>query len=198
MSEGHEAEGPDQVDHDTVGAATGSTARTIAVVVGVFLVGLVALFAFADIGGSSQARSRLIDRRVPEMQATAVDGRSFDIDNLRGQWVLVNFFATWCPPCIAEHPDLVELERWGQSNGRLSLVSVAFSDTPEKVQAFFDENGGSWPVLDDANASVDFQIAQIPESFLVAPSGVVVEHIVGGIRADDLKALIEFNDPEAG
>ncbi len=186
------------VDHEAVGESTGSMARVIAVVVGLIVVGLIALFASGGIGGRTTKASALLDRRVPEMRATATDGREFDIDNLRGQWVLVNFFGTWCPPCVAEHPELVKLEEWGEANGRLSLVSIAFADSPENVQGFFDANGGNWPVLDDANLSVKFQIAQVPESFLIAPSGLVVEHFTGGIEADPLIDLIAFNDTAAG
>lgn len=184
----------DVVDHDAVAPTNGSTARTIAAVVGIVLVGLVALFAFgSDISGDEPA-NRLVGGRVPEMRSTAVDGREYNIDSHRGEWVLVNFFATWCPPCVAEHPDLVKLEGWGEANGRLSLVSVAFNDKSETVQTFFDEFGGTWPVLDDANLSIAFQISQIPESFLIAPSGLVVQHFTGGIRADDMIAIIEAND----
>jgi len=194
VSDTAETSSDDYVDHDAVAADSGSGARIAAVVVGVIVVGLIALFAFGSSDGESDESSRLINRRVPEMRAVAVSGEPFDVDNLRGQWVLINFFGTWCPPCVAEHPDLVALETWGQETGRLSLVSVAFNDQPERVQAFFDEFGGDWPVLDDANLSVEFQIAQVPESFLVAPSGLVVDHFTGGIKSEDLITLIEVND----
>ncbi len=211
MSEidGHEIDGGevdgsaldgDAVDHHAVGQPGGSAARIAALAVGAAVLGLLALFISSDPRGRVEEPNRLLGGRVPEMRGVAVDGRSFNIDNLRGEWVIVNFFATWCPPCIAEHPDLVRLEEWGEANGRLALVSVAFNETPEKVQAFFDERGGGWPVLDDADLSVEFQIALIPESFLIAPSGLVFQHFLGGIRADDLIAIIEANDlpPEQG
>lgn len=184
----------DTPDHDTVGQASGSIARVTAGVVGVLVLAMVALLAFGAPGGEFDRESSLLGKRVPAMTGQAVDGRAYDIDDLRGEWVLVNFFGTWCPPCVAEHPELVELETWGEDNTRLSLVSVAFNDRPEDVQQFFDDFGGSWPVLDDANLSVSFEIAQVPESFLIAPSGLVVQHFVGGIRADDVQASIVAND----
>lgn len=184
----------DQPDHDAVGQASGSLARTIGGVVGALVLAMVVLLAVGrDLDGGDQA-NRLLGQRVPAMAGTAVDGREYDIDDQRGEWVLVNFFGTWCPPCVAEHPELVELEEWGEANTRLSLVSVAFNDRPEDVQQFFDDFGGEWPVLDDSNLSIQFEIAQVPESFLVAPSGLVVQHFTGGIVAEDVQSSIIAND----
>ncbi len=188
-----EAVALDPVDHDAVAPNGGNIARTMAIVVGFFVAALVALFTFGG-GDQEAAANRLVGNRVPEIKAEAIDGRVVNIDNFRGQWVVVNFFATWCPPCLAEHPDLVRLEEWGEANGRLEMLSIAFNDSPDGVQAFFDEQGGSWPVLDDAGLSVRFQIAQIPESFLIAPSGLVFRHYVGGVAAEPIIEAIEAND----
>lgn len=189
----HVAVDHDAVDHDAVGLASGTTARTIGAVVGVLVVAMIALLAFGG-GDDAVAANRLLGERVPAVTGVAVDGTDYDIDDKRGEWVLVNFFGTWCPPCVAEHPELVELETWGAETGRLSLASIAFNDRPEDVQRFFDDFGGSWPVLDDANLSVAFQISMVPESFLIAPSGLVVQHFTGGIEAADVQASIIAND----
>lgn len=182
-------------DHDQVGQASGTIARTIGGIVGVIVLAMIALLAFGGDGDDNET-NRLLGQRVPAVAGLAVDGSDFDIDDRRGEWVLINFFGTWCPPCVAEHPELVALETWGAENERLSLMSVAFNEPggAEAVAKFFDDFGGSWPVLDDANLSVEFQIAQVPESFLVAPSGLVVQHFTGGIRAEDVQASIIAND----
>jgi cytochrome c biogenesis protein CcmG, thiol:disulfide interchange protein DsbE len=159
-------------------------ARNAAIGVGVLLVGLIALFAVGGPSGEDDGTSRLLGRRVPALVGTTLEGADYDIDRSRGRWVLVNFFASWCPPCIAEHPDLVELEEWGRTEGRLDLVSVVFDDEPDQVRALFDELGGSWPVVQAPGAVVDFQIRKVPESFLVAPDGVVVAHVISGIESE--------------
>lgn len=196
MSDGPSAEGlgVELPDHDAVGQASGTIARTVAAIVGVVVVAMIALLARGGVGDQPDRANSLLGQRVPAMIGESVDGGDYDIDDLRGEWVLVNFFGTWCPPCVAEHPELVELEEWGEENTRLSLVSVAFNDNPEDVQRFFDDFGGSWPVLDDANLSVEFEISNVPESFLIAPSGLVVQHFVGGIVATDVQATILEND----
>lgn len=180
-------------DSEITEELTGSTtARNASIAVGVVLIGLIALFIF---GGSNQdtRTSRLLDSRVPAIAGPTLDGGSYDIGAARGRWVLVNFFAEWCPGCIVEHPELVELEHYGVDTGAIEVVSVVFDDSPEKVQSLFDRMGGSWPVLDDPSLAVTFQVAQIPESFLVDPNGVVVMHVVGGVEADDIITIIEAN-----
>ncbi len=182
---------------------TGSSSiRTIAIVIGVVVVGLIALLAF---GGGDQITERngTLGKRVPLVQGMPLDGLAgtsvnsdgepiaYSIDAENGSWVLVNFFATWCAGCIVEHPELVALEGWGQSNN-LSLVAVVFDDADTAaIQKFFRDRGGNWPVLRSPGSAIDFQISLIPESFLVAPSGLVVEHYVGGLSAADVQATID-------
>ncbi len=170
--------------------SSGGPARTISIVVGVTLVALIALLAFAG-SGDDDERTSLLLQRTPEVAGIALDGRSFDIDNHRGSWVLVNFFATWCPGCVNEHDDLVELERWGGETGDLQLVSVVFNDPVDRVDEFFAQRGGTWPVLNSPSVPVDFQVAQIPETFLVSPAGQVVLHVQGEVSAPDLIRFIE-------
>ncbi len=170
-------------------APSGSTARWLALITGLVIVAFIVLLAFAG-GDAADDPSRLVDQRVPAVEGVALSGENFNIDNHRGQWVLVNFFATWCPPCVAEHPDLVELEQWGADNGKLQVLSIVFDDQRDRVAEFFEKNGGTWPVLFDPALAIKFQVAQVPESFLVNPDGIVVAHVPGGIEAADVRNAI--------
>jgi thiol-disulfide isomerase/thioredoxin len=181
--------------------AGSNTIRTVALMVGVVIVGLVGLLAFGGNNLGAQPNATL-GNRVPLVQGMPIEGLegtsvnqagapvAYSIDAKTGEWTLVNFFATWCTGCIVEHPELVELESWGQANN-LGIVAVVFDDpNTEAIKAFFAERGGNWPVLNSPRSAVDFQIAQIPESFLVAPSGLVVEHYIGGLTASDVQKSI--------
>ena len=91
----------------------------IAGVVGVALAALIALFAFSPKGETDDQNrgSPLEGKLAPALTGTDIDGQPFDLDRYRGQWVLVNYFATWCPPCVAEHPQLVSLSEGGVDPG---------------------------------------------------------------------------------
>lgn len=169
----------------------GRRAPIIAAIVGVAALALVALFALAPKSEEKGDSSPLIGNVAPALSGTTLTGEQFDIDDHKGQWVVVNFFATWCPPCVQEHPELVEFaERNGDS---VQLVSVAFDDTEvDAVEQFFADNGGDWPVITAGadGASLDYGVKKLPESFLVDPSGEVVVKINGGVTADQLDQLI--------
>ncbi|MGF1595775.1 MAG: TlpA family protein disulfide reductase [Acidimicrobiales bacterium] len=166
--------------------------RWFAVGTGVLIVGLIGILAFGSDDRLDPA-SRVLGQRVPEIAGPTLDGGHYDVDDARGRWVVVNFFATWCPGCVNEHPELVEFDRWARRTGEAEVVAVVFNDPPERVAAFFDEHGGDWPLLDDSTIPLEFQVSQIPETFVVAPSGLVVQHIAGEVDADTLIALIEDN-----
>lgn len=164
--------------------------RRNALIVGLVVVGLIALLAFGS-DDQLDPQNAVLGGRVPEVAGETLDGGTYDIDSARGKWVVVNFFATWCPGCIVEHPELLAFQEWADTTGQAELVAVVFNDPPESVAAFFDANGGDWPVLADPSIPIQFQVAQIPETFVVAPSGQVVQHIQGEVTAADLIATIE-------
>lgn len=171
-------------------------APIIAGIVGIAVAALVVLFATAPRGDEKADTSTLVGNISPDLQGTTADGEQFDIDDHRGQWVLVNFFATWCPPCVEEHPELVELSE--RDDGQLQVVSVAYNDEDAKVAEFFETNGGSWPVLLGGadGASLDFGVKKLPESFLIAPSGVVAVKLNGAVTAEQIDQLIaEQSEP---
>ena len=169
----------------------GRRAPIIAGIVGVAVLALVALFALAPSGEEKADTSPIVGNLAPTLTGTTLSGEQFDIDDHRGQWVVVNFFATWCPPCKQEHPELVEFAR--RNGDDVQLVSVAFDDTEvDKVEQFFAENGGDWPVITAGadGASLDYGVKKLPESFLIDPSGEVVAKINGGVTADQLDEMI--------
>ncbi len=179
-------------------AAPSHAARWSAIAVGVVLVGLMAVFV-AGLGGDSDGpitASPLDGRAAPELAGTGLDGGTVDLTHYRGSWVVVNFFATWCPPCVQEHPELISFSSRHQAAGDAVLLSVVFNDETANVASFFAAQGGTWPVLvdDDGSAAVGWAVTGVPESVLVAPNGIVVGKIKGGVTADALDGII--NDLE--
>lgn len=158
-----------------------------AIVLALLLGAFVVVLATAEPSTTRLAESPLLGRTAPPLA-----GEDYDLVDDAGRWVLVNFFATWCTPCVAEHDDLLEFSNRHAVAGDASVVSVVFSDEPEDVAAFFDENGGDWPVVDDEDGRIatDWGVTGVPESYLVAPDGQVRAKIVGGISVDKLEELL--------
>src|ERR1700761_2497457 len=158
----------------------------VAGAVGVVVALLIALLAFSPSSGDQPVTSPVVGKDAPPIRAKQTDGKQFTLTDYRGGWVLVNFFATWCAPCKAEQPQLIA---WANEHeGSDFVVSVSFNDEPSKVKKFFSTNGGNWPVIAQGNADIalDYGVIQLPESYLVDPSGVVRAKFNGGVTAAGL------------
>ncbi len=165
----------------------------VALIVLIGLLSFVVVLATRDTGAGVSADSPLLGRPAPIIEGTTVDGEPFSLTDETGRWVIVNFFATWCVPCRQEHPELVSFtNRQAAEGGDAEVVSVVFDDQPDEVRAFFDEEGGDWPVVTDPDGRIalDYGVAGIPESYLVDPNGFVVSKIVGGITSEGLEQLL--------
>jgi thiol-disulfide isomerase/thioredoxin len=110
---------------------------------------------------------------------------------LRGRWVLVNFWATWCLPCREEMPLLAAAAQ--EHADTLTVLAVNMREQPEEVAAFLAELGVSLPVLldpDDATL-LAYQVRGLPVSYLVAPDGAIARRILGPVQPGDLEGLAE-------
>ncbi len=103
---------------------------------------------------------------------TGLEGQSFDFKNLKGKVVLVNFWATWCPPCVAEMPSLQEL--YNDYGEEVAFVLIAHDET-EKVKKFLIEKEYSFPVYFEMNSIPDVLANEnIPTTFIIDRKGKIV------------------------
>ena len=162
------------------------TTLVIAICVGAVVALLIVLLATSSTDPNRDAASPVVDRAAPTIDATDTSGHPVKIDDYRGRWLLLNFFATWCGPCKVEQPELVAL------SSSMPIVSVAFDDEPTAVDEFFRANGGTWPVVAEGNARIalDYGVVKLPESYLIDPSGQVVHKFDGGVTAAEVASLI--------
>ncbi len=156
------------------------------------MIGFIVVLATSDPSGSHRDVSPLLGRQAPPIAGETIDGGSFDLADYRGQWVLVNVFATWCTPCIREHPELVNFEKRHALAGDAHVVSVVFDDTVANARKFFADRGGDWPVVTDPDGHIalSYGVAQVPESYLIAPDGTVVSKMTLGVTASGLDQLL--------
>ncbi|MGZ4729582.1 MAG: TlpA family protein disulfide reductase [Acidimicrobiales bacterium] len=169
----------------------GHLARNAALAVGVVLIALVALLATAKTNDQRQPEARILGQAVPVVQGTTLDGGSYDIDAHLGNWVVVNFFASWCTPCRVEQPELVKFDQEHRQAGGVEIVSVVFQDKEADVKAFFDQSGATWPVIvgDTSSTALNFGVTAVPESYIISPDGQVVAKFEN-VTAAELDSVI--------
>lgn len=168
-------------------------ALVVASILALVLGGFVLLLATSDAGRSSSANFEIVGKVAPPLAGAALDGTPFDMYDERGNWVVVNFFASWCVGCRVEHPELVEFADRHQDDN-VTLVAVMFGDTKDDAVDFFNELGGDWPALveDPGSIHIDYGVTGVPETLLVSPSGRVIRKWIGasGVTADQLDLAI--------
>lgn len=132
--------------------------------------------------------SALIGRPAPDFALETLQGdATVRLAELRGQVVVVNFWASWCRECRVEHPDLVAA--WERYRDRgVVFLGIAFQDRPSASRAYVEDVGGGWPTLADpgSRAAIAYGVFGIPETFVIDRSGLVGRRYVGPVRYDDL------------
>jgi cytochrome c biogenesis protein CcmG/thiol:disulfide interchange protein DsbE len=189
---------PDVVQKDE--ARRPRTALLASVVIAVLVALMVAVLATSDSSNEQATQSPLLGEIAPPTAGDTIDGGAFDIADQRGRWVVLNFFASWCVPCLEEHPELAAFDAAHRAEGDAVLVSTTFDDTADDAREFFEEQGGSWPVIDDPENAIGvaYGVAQVPETFVISPNGTVVQRYAGAVTRAQLEELIaSYEEAEA-
>lgn len=160
--------------------------------VALVLLAVVVVAATATPAEQRVADSPLLGRAAPPAVGDVISGPTQTLETLRGKYVIVNFFATWCVPCRREHPELVKFAARHASSDDAAVIQVVYGDRASTVRSFIDEHGGDWTVLDDPSGAIalDWGVRGLPESYLVDPNGYVLYKITGGADAEGLEALL--------
>ena len=119
--------------------------------------------------------------RAPEFQLPALEGNPVSLSDYRGKVVMVHFWATWCPPCVEEMPELELLYQTLKGEGLEILAISADKGDGSAVSAFMKRNGLTLPVLLDPQASVSrsYGTFKLPETYIVDRQGVVAYKAIG-------------------
>ena len=112
---------------------------------------------------------------APSFMLSDTNGAEFVLDDLRGKVILVNFFATWCGPCLQELPHVQKLWDDNRENGDFALIVIGREETNESVTAFQSKHGYSFPMASDPERSVYSLYAKelIPRTYLVSRDGKI-------------------------
>lgn len=132
---------------------------------------------------------------APAFTLSTLDGREMALDDLRGKAVLINVWATWCPPCRAEMPAMQRIyEEYREQGFEILAVNSTAQDTLANLDPFIVEYGLTFPILLDQQGDVTrlYRVLSLPTSFFVGPDGIIREVVVGGPMDEALlRARIE-------
>lgn len=138
------------------------------------------------------------DKKAPDFTLKTTDGKIVKLSDYKGKGVIVNFWATWCGPCRAEIPDMVELQKEYEGKG-FSFIGIALSDEDEKVKAFVAEQKMNYPVgLGSQELAMSYgkftkegEIRGIPTSFVINAKGEIIDYFIGGRDRATFSAAIQ-------
>ena len=137
--------------------------------------------------------SPLLGRPASPFKLTAFDGKPVALESLRGQVVVVNFWASWCyPACYEEAPSLERAWKAYKDRG-LVMVGVNYQDKDEPARRFLAQFGHTFPNAPDpgSRVSVDYGVYGVPETYFIDKKGRVRFKQVGPVSDETLKSQIE-------
>jgi thiol-disulfide isomerase/thioredoxin len=153
-----------------------------------WLKSLVALGLVMALTGTAQATMP----EQPSIKVTTLDGKAFDLAAERGKWVIVNYWATWCVPCIKEMPDISKFVSAHQD--KVAAIGLAYDDSDKAdIQAFLVKHPVSYPV---AQVTLDKPLKDfdeprgLPTTWLISPDGKVAKRFVGTVNETSLGQAI--------
>lgn len=131
---------------------------------------------------------------APEFELKSVEGNSVKLSNLKGKKVILNFWASWCPPCRQEMPDMAKFYVDQKSKG-IEIIAVDLTNTEKSltdVTSFMKANDITFPVVLDESGKVSklYNVASIPTSFILDSQGVIQRKIVGPMTYNSMKSML--------
>lgn len=159
------------------------------VLAAVLLIGLFAVAIVQAVEKDTGMENRIgikVGEQAPDFELELVSGEKVKLSDYRGKKVMLNFWATWCPPCKAEMPVMEQLYK--ASKGELVILAVNM-DTQNDVAGFVSKNGITFPILLDKNNEVNkmYQVLSIPTSFFIDSKGVIRNQSIGLMQFEEME-----------
>ncbi len=136
--------------------------------------------------------------QTPSLIIATLDGTRYDLASKRGSWVVVNFWATWCAPCIKEMP---ELDAFDAARDNVEVLGLAYEETTvDEMRAFLKKRPVAYPIalVDTYDPPADFPTPRgLPMTYVIAPDGKIAKEFMGPVTQADLAAVTDAR-PAAG
>jgi cytochrome c biogenesis protein CcmG/thiol:disulfide interchange protein DsbE len=158
----------------------------------ILILGFAWIFISADRSGASTSGEIPAPQQgflAPDFELKVPTGESVKLSDLRGQAVLVNLWATWCPPCRAEMQSIEKVYNEYKKEGFTVLaVNMTYQDDPFAVMPFVNEQRLTFPILLDETGEManDYQLRSLPSSYFIGRDGIINEVVIGGPMSEAL------------
>jgi peroxiredoxin len=169
-----------------------------------FLAVLFLLLPFASIAQQDQSTLTKIGDSIPQFSFEIEKGKKVNISDYKGKLILINLFATWCPPCNAELPE-VQKQIWDKhsSNSNFAFFVFGREEGWDKLEPFKKAKGFTFPILPDADRSIfkKFATQSIPRNILIDQNGKIIYQSIGYTEKEfaEMVAIINGNlEKQAG
>jgi cytochrome c biogenesis protein CcmG/thiol:disulfide interchange protein DsbE len=166
---------------------------------GILLTGVIAVVALVAALLASGLRhdpsvtaSPLVGRTAPDFTLRALDGPPVHLADLRGQVVVVNFWASWCAECHTEQPALnATWDRFRDSG--VVVLGVDFEDNDADARNYIASEGSKYPVVvdSDSKTALSYGVRGVPETFVVNQTGRIVDRVIGAVDAGTLGGTLD-------
>jgi len=162
------------------------------------LYALIALFVLISVTACQRKEPQVAGTSVraleqkpaPDITVTPMSGNSIKLSDLKGKVVLLNFWATWCPPCREEIPSMMKLNA-AMAGKPFQMVAVSVDEGGKPaVEAFFRTSGFMLPAYTDpgSKAATTYGITGVPETFIIDKKGIIVKKVIGPFAWDGPEA----------
>lgn len=147
------------------------------------LAALVVLFAVGLQRDPTKVPSPLIGKPAPAFSLPTFEGSTLSLSQLRGRPVLVNFWASWCTPCLQEHPLLMDLARSG-----VTIVGLNYKDEPEAARQWLARHGNPFTMIAqdrDGRVGLDWGVYGVPETFVLDAASIIRHKQIGPMTREN-------------
>jgi peroxiredoxin len=171
------------------------------IAVGIVIVGLIWFFdrpggvgssSSITLTASASGPAPRLDKVAPDFSVRDLDGNMVALSDFRGRPVWINFWATWCPPCRAETPDIQEVYEDNQAAG-LVVLGISIGEDADSVRGYMERTGTTFTTALDSDTSIaaTYRIVGIPTHFFVDAEGILREWRIGSMSMKTMRKNVE-------
>ncbi len=165
--------------------------KTVVLIV-IFLGGIFTAHLITKNKESVRAKA-VVGLDAPAFELKDIDNKSWNLSDLKGKVVLLNFWATWCDSCKLVNSSIQNLIN-SKKDSQIIYISILYKDEPSRATEYMKKNGFNFPVLvDNKNIALTYGIGGIPETFIINKKGIIKEKVAGPINWDSpmIKAALD-------